>query len=538
MAIVLDDVGSGYNLSSINANFQKIEDELNDNVLKREIEVGDANEMRTHLDMNNERGINCALAVDDTDIPNFAQVKAYGGEGDSESEAWAEVSRLYSLDSESSSVVSQAQVVLCQDEVVNATNAGAAQVVLAQAEVVNCQTEVTNCQDEVVNATNAGAAQVVLAEAEVVNCQAKVVLCQDEVDNCQDEVVLCQAKVVNCQTELSNCQDEVVACQDEVVLCVAEKNECNALAGTAGTFATDAALSATEANGYVSTSELEVIARNHSVVDSAVIYSTDVGANLSTVIYIYVPPTNTIYSLPDTMIGGETLVSVVGDVLTTNLTTHTLLNTDVKVRVKVITSTQTYETKPGCKSIKVIAVGAGGAGGGAEGNGAGVNSCGVGGGGGATVTKTISSLPVSFAVVIGAGGTGSTDVGTAGTATTFIGTGTSMSAGGGFGGAKGLSVDNSGSLGANGGLGSGGDLTIRGGQSTRTWITGAQVVEASNSGSSTLAPSSTSNGINSDGNNGFDQGGGGGGAQGYHDNATVRSGGDGGDGVCIIEEFY
>ena len=52
MAIELLDVGSGYNLANINANFQLIEDFLNNDVLKREIAGGEQNEMRTFLDMN------------------------------------------------------------------------------------------------------------------------------------------------------------------------------------------------------------------------------------------------------------------------------------------------------------------------------------------------------------------------------------------------------------------------------------------------------------------------------------------------------
>ena len=75
MAIVLEDTGSGYNLSTINNNFKKIEDELNDKVLRREVNKGEANEMRTHLDMNNQRTVNAKDAVDQQDLVTFKQLQ-------------------------------------------------------------------------------------------------------------------------------------------------------------------------------------------------------------------------------------------------------------------------------------------------------------------------------------------------------------------------------------------------------------------------------------------------------------------------------
>ena len=53
--IVLNDVGSGFNTSTINSNFQKIEDALNNQVLYREGIVGTENAMTTNLDMNGQR---------------------------------------------------------------------------------------------------------------------------------------------------------------------------------------------------------------------------------------------------------------------------------------------------------------------------------------------------------------------------------------------------------------------------------------------------------------------------------------------------
>lgn len=50
--IDLDPITSGYNLSKINANFQKVEDELNNKVLYRSSPAGEPNSMSSNLDMN------------------------------------------------------------------------------------------------------------------------------------------------------------------------------------------------------------------------------------------------------------------------------------------------------------------------------------------------------------------------------------------------------------------------------------------------------------------------------------------------------
>ena len=75
MALELDDVGSGFNLSKINANFQKVADSINDDTMRREVEVGDGNEMRTHLDMNSNEIVNISTDVDN---PNSALSVADG----------------------------------------------------------------------------------------------------------------------------------------------------------------------------------------------------------------------------------------------------------------------------------------------------------------------------------------------------------------------------------------------------------------------------------------------------------------------------
>lgn len=58
--IALDDVASGYNLSKINVNFDKIETELNEKVLYRDPPDGAPNEMSANLDMNGNKIYNLA----------------------------------------------------------------------------------------------------------------------------------------------------------------------------------------------------------------------------------------------------------------------------------------------------------------------------------------------------------------------------------------------------------------------------------------------------------------------------------------------
>lgn len=52
--IVLDDVASGYNLSKVNENFQKIEDALNNQVLYRDAPEGEPNTLEDNIDANNK----------------------------------------------------------------------------------------------------------------------------------------------------------------------------------------------------------------------------------------------------------------------------------------------------------------------------------------------------------------------------------------------------------------------------------------------------------------------------------------------------
>lgn len=61
--LVLDDTNSGYNLSKINSNFDKIADVINNDVLSRQNPTGDSNEMEVDLDMNGKRLYNLPKPV-------------------------------------------------------------------------------------------------------------------------------------------------------------------------------------------------------------------------------------------------------------------------------------------------------------------------------------------------------------------------------------------------------------------------------------------------------------------------------------------
>lgn len=66
--VELDNITSGYNLSKINANFQKLEGELNDKVLYRQAQVGEPNSMSTDLDLNGHRVLNAVVGSSPGDL--------------------------------------------------------------------------------------------------------------------------------------------------------------------------------------------------------------------------------------------------------------------------------------------------------------------------------------------------------------------------------------------------------------------------------------------------------------------------------------
>lgn len=72
--IELLDVASGYNLSTINSNFQKVEDELNNKVLYRQVQDGEPNSMSENLDMNGNEVLNASKISSNTLVLGGVQV--------------------------------------------------------------------------------------------------------------------------------------------------------------------------------------------------------------------------------------------------------------------------------------------------------------------------------------------------------------------------------------------------------------------------------------------------------------------------------
>lgn len=65
--IILNDVVGGYNLSTINTNFQKIEEALNDEVLYRDNPIGEPNSLASDIDANGKKIINLPDPTSDTE---------------------------------------------------------------------------------------------------------------------------------------------------------------------------------------------------------------------------------------------------------------------------------------------------------------------------------------------------------------------------------------------------------------------------------------------------------------------------------------
>lgn len=78
--VTLDTVAGGFNLSGINANFQKIEDELNNKVLYRNPPNGTPNTMEKDLDLNGKRVYNVGAPVGQNDLVRVRDLPNLTGE--------------------------------------------------------------------------------------------------------------------------------------------------------------------------------------------------------------------------------------------------------------------------------------------------------------------------------------------------------------------------------------------------------------------------------------------------------------------------
>lgn len=216
--------------------------------------------------------------------------------------------------------------------------------------------------------------------------------------------------------------------------------------------------------------------------------------------------------------------------------------------INVYTSSDTWTKPDGLKFVTVWVVGGGGGGGGIASD---ANAhAGTGGGGGGASFKVIleSALSSSETVTIGAGGTGGTNVGGSGSAGGTSSFGSHCSATGGDGGngdATGTSTypnDFYISPIVSGGVGSSGDINLSGQTgmfgralaSNRTTLSNGGSAPGPFGGKPTL---DFLTGAQADGYDGNIYGGGGGGAA--SDAAgTTGVGGDGADGVVVVQEFF
>lgn len=96
--IDLDPITSGYNLSKINANFQKLEDELNNKVLYRNPPAGEPNSMSSNLDMNSQSILNASKISSNTIelggvqvVPTSLATDPYNGTREALRRSYAEV---------------------------------------------------------------------------------------------------------------------------------------------------------------------------------------------------------------------------------------------------------------------------------------------------------------------------------------------------------------------------------------------------------------------------------------------------------------
>lgn len=212
----------------------------------------------------------------------------------------------------------------------------------------------------------------------------------------------------------------------------------------------------------------------------------------------------------------------------------------------VFTSSGTFTkaSYPGLKGIRVQCQGGGGGSAGAAATGAGQSSAGGGGGGGgyAEVYVPASSLASSVTVTVGAGGSGGAagaNDGTAGGTTSF---GSHCSATGGSPGeAEPASSGNSIPASGNGGVGTAGDILLRGGDGQDPVISGGNRGALGNGGTSYFAPGmrgANASDAGADGVVGYNYGGGAAGAHNGPSQVTARAGADGAPGIVVVTLYF
>jgi len=204
------------------------------------------------------------------------------------------------------------------------------------------------------------------------------------------------------------------------------------------------------------------------------------------------------------------------------------------------TSSGTYTPPDGLKSIKITATGGGGGGGGVDGQDNGTTAISAGGASAATSFLTTDNIDASYTIVIGAGGAGGAsgnNSGVTGGNTTVVSTNVNISAGGGGGGEGMLGTSGSQSA-ASGveGAPSGGDVNVAGSRGVLTRVEGGDPASFGQSAGSFWGGELDPN------NNGESRSAsvfGASGSGAFSADSTANfAGGNGFQGIVIIEEFF
>lgn len=219
---------------------------------------------------------------------------------------------------------------------------------------------------------------------------------------------------------------------------------------------------------------------------------------------------------------------------------HTNQSNSVSLKSTLITSSTTFQHDPRTIMSKFTAIGGGGGGGGTDGQGSGTAVSGRAGAGAGWCIKNVNNPTGDYVILIGAlgdGGLSGVNSGGDGGDTTVVGSGIDIVANGGSGGIgiAGTSGSITG-IGTEGGESSGGDINGKGLSAHVSGVNSAKLASTSISGvcpifGGGVRAVSASSGLNAE------QYGEGGGASYGIDSATNYTGGDGFQGVVIIEEL-
>ncbi len=216
--------------------------------------------------------------------------------------------------------------------------------------------------------------------------------------------------------------------------------------------------------------------------------------------------------------------------------------------MQVFTANGTWTAPSGCRSVEVTVVGGGGGGGGVDGI-ASYGAAGGGGGGAGTAIKIITSstFGATETVTIGSGGSGGAGSGggngSTGGDSSF---GSHCTGGGGFGGTGRQATSSTFTNatfanGGSGGMGSNGDINLRGGPGGKGSAAGTSTNETNGGvgGNSFLAGGPQGIGGDNAGRDAYTGGyGAGGSGASVNDTSSNYAGGDGGDGIVIVREYY